>query len=314
MPAFRHLPPRRLPALAVLLALAACAANQPPPQQHPVFDLNVADAAIAGGDPDMALQVTQSVLATNPQSLDAIDHEGAAYYALGRCMDAIAAYKLALTIAPNSAAAELGLGRCLLKRDPAAAEAAFTAAAQDDPGSAAAFSDLGIARDLQGNHAGAVQPYQRALLLKPGNIATEVDLGLSLALAGDADDALQYLGPLAASHQATPKIRQDYATALIVAGRQAAARQVLAIDLPSDQVNLFITGIAAAIAPPLRPAHAAPAPTAPVARTQPVTAAPLPPPPPIAAAPAPPPTQAALPARIAQAATQPATSPKLWRR
>jgi Flp pilus assembly protein TadD len=312
--AFSKLPLFRPLAWAVLLALGACTANPPPPSR-PVLDLNIADAAIAGGDPQMALQVSQSVLATDPQSLAALDHEGAAYYALGRCMDAIAAYQLALATNPNSADAELGIGRCLLRRDAAAAEAAFAAAVRDDPGNAAAFNDLGIARDLQGNHAGAVQPYQRALLLKPGAIATEVNLGLSLALAGDANDALQYLGPLAASSQTTEKIREDYATALIVAGRPAAAKQVLAIDLPADQVNRFVTGIAAAIATPRAPpaAPAAASPTTPIARTQPVTATPLPPPMPVAAAP-PPPTPTSTSATLAQACDPPAKSARLWRR
>jgi Flp pilus assembly protein TadD len=257
--------------LTYCLALAACAQTEPPNV------MNVADAAIAGGDPGMALQVSQSALAAAPDDLDALYHEGAAYYALGRCMDSIAAYRLALSRAPGSAAAELGIGRCLLRRDPAAAEQAFAAAIADDPGNAAAFNDLGIARDLQGRHQAAVKPYEEALLLQPGDIPTEVNLGLSLALAGDATDALQYLGPLAASAQATPKIRQDYATALIAAGRFAQARRVLAIDLPPDQIDRMIAGIAAAIGGTPPPPPAAP-PANPVAPAAPVNAAPLPPP------------------------------------
>jgi Flp pilus assembly protein TadD len=247
----RYLPPATLLSILALVIVTACT---PGPQAPAPMALNVADAAIAGGDPAMALQVSQSILAANPADLDAIYHEGAAYYALGRCMDAIAAYQLALAADPHSAAAELGLGRCLLQRNAAAAEQAFAAATLDDPGNAAAFNDLGIARDLQGNHEGAKAPYRQSLLLKPGDTATEVNLGLSLALAGDADDALQYLGPLAASQRATPKIRQDYATALLAAGRPDQARQVLTIDLPPAQVDTMMAAIAAAIARPPPPA------------------------------------------------------------
>jgi len=86
--------------------------------------MNVADAAIAGGDPEMALKVSQSVLTADPTNLDALYHEGEAYYAINRCMDAIAVYKVALTVDPKSSDAELGIGRCLLKRNAAEAEIA----------------------------------------------------------------------------------------------------------------------------------------------------------------------------------------------
>jgi Flp pilus assembly protein TadD len=209
--------------------------------------MNVADAAIAGGDPEMALKVSQSVLANDPKNLDAMYHEGQAYYAINRCMDAIAVYKVALTVDPKSSAAQLGIGRCLLKTNAAAAETAFLAALQDEPANAAALNDLGVARDLQGNHAGAVQPYQQALLLNPGNLATEVNIGMSLALSGNGQEALQYLGPLATSPQATPKIREDYAAALVAAGRQDEARQVLTVDLQPAQADQLIAGINTAI-------------------------------------------------------------------
>jgi Flp pilus assembly protein TadD len=158
--------------------------------------LNVADAAIAGNNPQMALKMSQAVLANDPRNLQALYHEAAAYYVVGRCQDSIAAYKVALTIDPRSSQAQAGIGRCMLKRNAAEAEIAFTAAVQDDPGNAAAWNDLGISRDLQGKYAAARAPYEKSLLLSPGQLATEVNLGMSLALSGDAGDALLYLGPL----------------------------------------------------------------------------------------------------------------------
>jgi Flp pilus assembly protein TadD len=223
--------------------------------------LNVADAAIAGNDPAMALQVSQSVLTSDPKNLSALYHEAAAYYVMGRCEDAMAAYRLALGIDAKSTQAETGIGRCLLQHNAAAAEAAFTAAVRDDPGNAAALNDLGIARDLQGNYAGATQPYQQALLIAPGVLATEVDLGMSLALSGDGADALLYLGPLATGTEATPKIREDYAAALLAAGRTSEARQVLAVDLRPDQASEMMADFSNAIADAQRvtPAPAPPA-------------------------------------------------------
>jgi Flp pilus assembly protein TadD len=280
------------------MLLAGCTpVGQPASGPAPVAigpdTLNVADAAIAGGDPDMALSVSESVLATDPHNVEALVHEGDAYYALDRCIPAEAAYTLALQYDPKSTASEVGMGRCLLKTNPQAAEAALERAVQDDPGNAAAFNDLGIARDLQGNFAGAVQPYQQALVNDPALTAAEVNLGLSLALSGNGAEALQYLGPLATGQTATPKIREDYAAALVASGRDDEARQVLSVDLPPDQVNSALDGFAAVIAgsqSPLPPPGAAQAvTTAPASPVPPaglaVTAAPLPgsPPPPPAA-------------------------------
>jgi Flp pilus assembly protein TadD len=242
-------------AITVALCLSACTPVSPTtgvPNASTGSDtgpgvLNVADAAISGNDPQLALKVSQSVLATDPKNLDALYHEGEAYYTLGRCEDAIAAYKLALTIDPRASNAQTGIGRCLLRQNAGAAELAFMAAVQDDPSNAAALNDLGISRDLQGKYAAATQPYQQALLLDPGAEATEVNLGMSLALSGDSSDALQYLGPLATGQEATPKIREDYAAALIAAGRDSEAQQVLSIDLSPDQVTAFMNGINLAI-------------------------------------------------------------------
>ena len=126
-------------------------------------------------------------------------------------------------------------------------------AIQDDPGNADALNDLGVARDLQGNFAGASGPYQQALLTQPGLTAVEVNFGLSLALSGNGPEALQYLGPLATGPEATPKIRQNYAAALVACGRDTEARQVLSIDLPPDQVNkamqVFSALIVGSVAP-----------------------------------------------------------------
>ena len=307
------------PAILVL-ALAACT-QQPNSADNASSGsvgpstLNVADAAISGGDPNMALSISQSVLKEDPDNVDALVHEGDAYYALDRCLPAQAAYQTALRYNAKSSPAETGLGRCLLKSDPADAEQAFMAAVAADPGNGAAWSDIGVARDLQGNFQGAVQPYQQSILINPGSVATVVNLGLSLALSGHGSEALQYLGPLATGQGATPKIREDYAAALIAAGDDETARSVLAIDLPPDQVQQAMDGFSALIsnsisnpAPPPPPAPTQPVIVTPQVSTMPTplaTNAPAPLVPPPAVAPAP----VSAPAPLPVAAPPPAAVP-----
>jgi Flp pilus assembly protein TadD len=293
------------------LAVAGCTptTTATPDQAQSEGVLNVADAAIAGNNPQMALKMSQAVLASDPRNLQALYHEAAAYYAVGRCEDAIAAYKVALGIDPTSSIAEVGVGRCLLKRNAAEAELAFEAAVQNDSANAVAWNDLGIARDLQGKYQAAREPYEKSLLLAPGQLATEVNLGMSLALTGDAADALQYLGPLATGAEATPKIRQDYAAALVAAGRDADARQVLAVDLAPDAVDRLMAVFKTEIfAPPLvtAPAAVPVAPTQAAAPVMPVTtAAPAPPLPLLSSAPVAPIAVTPPVIKVAPAATAP---------
>lgn len=250
--------------------------------------LNVADAAIQSGDPSLALSISQSILNEDPRNGDALVHEGDAYYALGRCPAAAAAYQLALKANARSAPAETGLGRCLLKTDPAAAAAVLAQATRDDPGSAAAWNDLGVADDLTSNFPAALAAYDQALAVDPRMNSVEVNLGLSLALSGNGAAALQYLGPLAYGQDATPKIREDYAAALVAVGRESEARTVLAVDLTPQQVDDALAGyneVIAAAQPPLNVAAAAlaapPPPTQPTLRGGVVTTSALPPPVPL---------------------------------
>ena len=53
-----------------------------------------------------------------------------------------------------------------------------------------------------------------ALGITPSSVAVQVNLGLSLALSGDAPGAVRLLQPLATVPSATPRVRHDLALAL----------------------------------------------------------------------------------------------------
>lgn len=234
------------------LGLAACAEQGPSltePDPPPLADwrpsLHLADAALAGGVPALALKVTDDLLADNPQDVPALTRRGAALAALGRRRDAEAAFTAALAVAPDDRAALLGLGRLQLADDPAAAERHFAQAAAGDPHDAAALNDLGVARDLQGHHAAAQEAYRQALAAQPTSAAAQVNLGLSVALSGDAAAAEHLLRPLATEPDATPVVRQDLAAALALGGKSDQAAAILAQDLAPDQVRTTMAGLQA---------------------------------------------------------------------
>ncbi|HQT68753.1 MAG: hypothetical protein B7Z78_13610 [Rhodospirillales bacterium 20-60-12] len=140
---------------------------------------------------------------------------------------------------------------------------------------------------------------------------------MSLALSGDPQQAIQILEPMARGSDATPKIREDYAAALAIAGETDQASQVLSIDMPPDQINSALNGYQALAAGAMPPIPDAPAATAsPAAGAPPATVAALPTSniqatilPPVSQSPIPPPSSSMPPAAVTAQAAPPAASP-----
>lgn len=106
-----------------------------------------------------------------------------ALYSLNAPTEAEAAYRRLLQLDPADTAARFGLGRTLLRSDPAAAEAEFLAVLDREPANGPALNDLGIARDLQGRHEDAQQAYRQAMILEPNDTGARTNLDMSLGLS-----------------------------------------------------------------------------------------------------------------------------------
>jgi len=199
--------------------------------------LNVAQAALSGGSPDIALNVTKDILAKDPNDVPALLSQGDAFSALGRLPEAEASYAKALVADPKSVGAQMGLGRLHLRSDPPRAEALFLDVLQHEPGNKVALNDLGIAYDLQGQHASAQSSYRKALGADPTMRAASVNLALSMALNGQAPEAVRLLQPLANDPGASRRIRDDLAAALAISGDKAAATRILSADMTPEQID-----------------------------------------------------------------------------
>lgn len=241
---------KQLVALAAVLALGACSGgglkiatvNQPPLRDG-LPSLRVADAALAGGMPQTALNITRGLLAADPGNVPALLKQAETLALMGQADAAAECYTRVLAKAPHEEAALLGLGRIQLATGQApAAEALFRRALAAAPANATAENDLGIALDMQDRHADAQEAYRSALRVEPGQAAPQVNLGLSMALSGNANGALAILRPLAADPSAAPKVRHDLAAALSIAGDTASAAHILQQDMPTDQVKAAMAG------------------------------------------------------------------------
>ncbi len=247
--------------LVLLALLVACSPRGTTGVGDGPPGLSVADAAMRGGSPEVALQIVDTVLAKNPNNEAALLTQGEALTELRRTDEASVSFTRALAQNPASVGAHIGLGRIRLASDPAGAEALFLEALQREPRNAVALNDLGIARDLQGNHAGAQDAYRQALGVAPDMSAAQVNLALSLAMSGQSRDAIQLLRPLATGAGASQQMRHDLAAVLTMGGDKTEAARILSQDLSASEVqqamNAFSAGGGVATANLLTPAPAA---------------------------------------------------------
>jgi Flp pilus assembly protein TadD len=199
--------------------------------------LNVAHAALAAGSPAVALTVSNGILTRTPNDVPALLVQADALMTLGRLDEAETSYVKALAADPQSVLANIGLGRLRLRSSPPQAQALFLIALQYDAHNTTALNDLGIAYDLQGDHARAQAVYREVLGVAPTMRATEVNLALSMALSGQASEAVQMLKPLAEDPAASQRVRHDLAAALTLQGDRQTAAGILKGDMTPEDVD-----------------------------------------------------------------------------
>ena len=225
-----------------------------------IVTTRVADAALAAGNPEMALNVAEVILEKDPRNAAALTAKGDALYAMRNMAGAVQAYRAALAVDPAASEAGLGLGRALIRTDPSGAEAAFLGVTTRDPGNLAAWNDIGIARDLLGRHDEAQLAYRRALAVAPEGQDVAGNLGLSLALSGHADEAMTVLRPLAAVQDAPQIWRGNLEVARMAPDSPAPAQQEVAsaATRPSAAVPALATPRPSPVPAPERAAATAP--------------------------------------------------------
>ena len=138
---------------------------------------------------------------------------------------------------PNDAGFRALLGNCYLAAGRfASAEEAYHDSLSLVATQPQLILKLALVLTAQGKSAEAVR-----LLAEAQSIIDPADLGLALALAGDAPAALQVLDPAARATGADARTRQNLALAHAFAGNWEQARVIAAQDIPADQVDARMT-------------------------------------------------------------------------
>ena len=161
-----------------------------------------AQAALASGDLGTALALAEEAVEYRPKDASFRALLGNIYLASGRYASAESAYHDALVLAPPDA-------QVVLK---------YT-----------------LVQIAQGKSERAI-----AMLSEAQSLLDPADLGLALALAGRAEDAVAVLEPAARQRGADARLRQNLALAHALGGNWTQARIVAAQDLGADQVDARI--------------------------------------------------------------------------
>jgi Flp pilus assembly protein TadD len=221
MPQIRFLtPPRRaLCAAAVVSVLAfaavgapTLAASPPPAAGTPASNLKLARTLRGAGELNAAIGAYRAVAAVKPVDPAVLAEFGDALLSAGLIDESIGVYSEVSLQSKSAADALMGLSRAQLSLDsPAKALVYADRAIAAAPAEPRAQILRGVILDGMGRHAEAQICYRSALKQEPRGLAARNDLALSLAITGQYAEAIDILGPIARSSDATPGLRQNLA-------------------------------------------------------------------------------------------------------
>ena len=241
-------------AAAGLLLLSGCASDpykdslrptvedraktpEPPPAGTVAVLMRIGEATRRAGNPEGAIPFFRRAHAADIFKPEPLIQLGLALNDVGAYNEAAEAFREALKNDPHSADAMRGFGVTLIALDqPALAIDQLNAAVAIEP-NAGTYNALGVAYDHLGDYASAQKAYNEGLTLAPNSQRLLNNLGLSLALAGDLDKAIETLLRAALDPGASPRLRQNLALVYGLAGRDADAARVARTDLSDGEVQ-----------------------------------------------------------------------------
>jgi Flp pilus assembly protein TadD len=230
---------------ALALALGACsAAVQEKAEAEAKSDsagaaafVRIGDASRAGGDLQTAVGFYQRASAVAPNDVATQMRLATALLEMGSYGESEVAFQHVLAVDPGNVEAMRGLGNSYIATDHAKhAVEQFQSAIAKKP-SYQAYNGLGVALDLEGQHAAAQKAYHEGLAQNASSLTLQNNLALSLALSGDYPAAIQLLTRVAQSPQATLRHRQNLALVYGLAGDNAHAAEVAKRDLDAKAVE-----------------------------------------------------------------------------
>jgi Flp pilus assembly protein TadD len=238
-------------AMMILVALAACTTTTTTvdhgPELNPVMrnsspsdmsELHIADTALSSGNIDLATNLFQKIVASDPKSSAGLTGLGNTMYAVGDSTRAGVYYARANQTEPKALGPLIGLARVAIRqRRFDDAIDLYRRVLVLSPGNSLAEAGLGAALDMKGDHAAAQAELRNALGTNPGDPVLSINLGLSLVLGGNPREGANVLLDVTRFPSAPPQAMQDLALAYGMLGNSQAAAEILERDLPKASVD-----------------------------------------------------------------------------
>ncbi|WP_223262814.1 tetratricopeptide repeat protein [Sphingobium sp. SCG-1] len=204
----------------------------------------------APADPAAIIQDLQNRVGANPKDAEGWQMLGWAYFEANRYADSARAYKRATALVPGNATFWSSLGEALVMGSatdpmPAEAAAAFDKAISLDAKEPRARYFLAVAKDLKGDHKGAIADWVALLKETPSGAPWEADLRRTIEQVGrihkvDVTQQLASIKP-SAPHSEIPSV----ATAAIPGPTRDQMQAASA--LPKGQQDQMIDGMVASL-------------------------------------------------------------------
>ena len=208
--------------------------------------------SLASGDSTTAIGLAQEALSRDSDNEAVALVLGHAQLAAGAPQEAGFAFGRILRSKPDHREAGIGYAKAMIAigRTDAALDH-LEPLARRASSDVEALNLLGVAHDLEGEHAQAIETYRQAIAVAPDAADVTNNLGLSLALAGRYDEAIKVLRPLAEGYVSTARARQNLALAYGLAGSLDAAKRWSLMDLTGSDTdnNLRYFRLVAGLAP-----------------------------------------------------------------
>ena len=154
---------------------------------------------------------------------------------VGENEKAIQAYRAILINHPANAEVSYRLGKlqASLGRDAEAMET-LVAGLEHSPKEPRLLNVIGVLKDQEGDHSTAQFYYRESLTQDPNNASVENNLGLSLALSGQASEAVALLEEVVAEPGASEVSRRNLELAYTKAAEESAANDTAELDPVED--------------------------------------------------------------------------------
>ena len=203
------------------LVVAACGADIGDRFNGDSYDVSLkrADEARKAGDFDSAIPLYGRALQINPDGVDAKVGLGQVYLSLGAPDEAAAMFREVLDKKSGNQMARRGLALALISMGQTMlAQQQLEAALRADDRDYRTLNAYGVLLDMEGRHVDAQARYRQGIELAPDFVPLRSNFGLSLAISGQAQEAIAQLAPLAASRAADGRVRQNLAFAYAMNG------------------------------------------------------------------------------------------------